>query len=318
MGAASEVVQEISAGGKRQKKRTRITKKTLSLYLLFLPAAALLLFFRYIPIYGITVAFKNFSPYGGFLRGEWVGLAHFSYFLSDPRFWNVMRNTLIISAMDIVIGFPAPIVFALFVNEVTSIGFKKTTQMISYLPHFISWVVVYGVMYQLLSPVNGLFNFLLMRLGFEPIYFFGRPDLFRPLVIGLEVWKSTGWGAILYFAALAGIDSELYDAAYIDGAGRIRMVFSVTLPGLLPLIMLMLIFRISRLFMVGFERIFVFSNPLNYHVSDVLAVYIYRLGLLQAQYSLTAAIGLAQAVVAFTLLFVANKLSSKLAGLGLW
>jgi putative aldouronate transport system permease protein len=318
MSSATELVQEISTERHKVGKRKRFTKKALSLYVLFLPAVIMLFLFNYLPMYGIIIAFKNYTPYAGFMGGNWVGFAHFKWFLTDARFWNVMKNTIVISGLDIAFGFPAPIIFALFVNEVTNTTFKRVTQIISYLPHFISWVVVYGIMYQLLSPVNGLVAFMFLKLGLDPIYFFGRIELFRPLIVGVEIWKNVGWGAILYFAALAGIDAELYDAAYIDGAGRIRMVFTVTLPGILPLIMLMLIFRISRLFTVGFERIFVFANPLNYQVSDVLAVYIYRLGLLQAQYSLTAAIGLMQAMVAFSLLFAANKLSSKLAGLGLW
>ena len=318
MSSATELVQEISTERQKEGKRKRFTKKALSLYILFLPAVIMLFLFNYLPMYGIIIAFKNYTPYAGFMGGNWVGLVHFKWFLTDARFWNVMKNTIVISGLDIAFGFPAPIIFALFVNEVTNSTFKRISQIISYLPHFISWVVVYGIMYQLLSPVNGLVAFMFLKLGLDPIYFFGRIELFRPLIVGVEIWKNVGWGAILYFAALAGIDAELYDAAYIDGAGRIRMVFTVTLPGILPLIMLMLIFRISRLFTVGFERIFVFANPLNYQVSDVLAVYIYRLGLLQAQYSLTAAIGLMQAMVAFSLLFAANKLSSKLAGLGLW
>ena len=206
----------------------------------------------------------------------------------------------------------------LLANELASKPFKRLSQTVSYLPHFVSWVVVYGIMYQLLSPLHGMLNKLVVLFGADAVHFMGRADLFRPLVVVLEIWKNMGWGAILYFAALTSIDSDLYEAAYIDGSSRLRMVFSVTLPGLLSVIMLLLIFRISRLFLVEFERIFVFANPLNYGVSDVLAVYIYRLGLEQAQYSLTAAIGLVQSVIAFCLLFAAHKIARKLTGIGLW
>lgn len=298
--------------------RRKITKRALSLFALFLPAAVLLFLFNYLPIYGIIISFKDFTPYRGILGSAWAGLEHFRFFLSDARFWNVVKNTIYISLLDILIGFPAPIVFALLANEIASNPFKRVSQTVSYLPHFVSWVVVYGIMYQLLSPLHGMLNKLVVLFGADPVHFMGRVDLFRPMVVTLEIWKNMGWGAILYFAALTSIDSDLYEAAYIDGSSRLRMVFSVTLPGLLPVIMLLLIFRISRLFLVEFERIFVFANPLNYEVSDVLAVYIYRLGLQQAQYSLTAAIGLVQSVIAFGLLFAAHKVARRLTGVGLW
>ncbi len=307
-----------TATAARPVSQRKITKRALSLFALFLPAAVLLFLFNYLPIYGIIISFKDFTPYRGILGSAWAGLDHFRFFLSDARFWNVVKNTIYISLLDILIGFPAPIVFALLANELASKPFKRLSQTVSYLPHFVSWVVVYGIMYQLLSPLHGMLNKLVVLFGADAVHFMGRADLFRPLVVVLEIWKNMGWGAILYFAALTSIDSDLYEAAYIDGSSRLRMVFSVTLPGLLSVIMLLLIFRISRLFLVEFERIFVFANPLNYGVSDVLAVYIYRLGLEQAQYSLTAAIGLVQSVIAFCLLFAAHKIARKLTGIGLW
>ena len=307
-----------TATAARPVSQRKITKRALSLFALFLPAAVLLFLFNYLPIYGIIISFKDFTPYRGILGSAWAGLDHFRFFLSDARFWNVVKNTIYISLLDILIGFPAPIVFALLANELASKPFKRLSQTVSYLPHFVSWVVVYGIMYQLLSPLHGMLNKLVVLFGADAVHFMGRADLFRPLVVVLEIWKNMGWGAILYFAALTSIDSDLYEAAYIDGSSRLRMVFSVTLPGLLSVIMLLLIFRISRLFLVEFERIFVFANPLNYGVSDVLAVYIYRLGLVQAQYSLTAAIGLVQSLIAFCLLFAAHKIARKLTGIGLW
>ena len=307
-----------TATAARPVSQRKITKRALSLFALFLPAAVLLFLFNYVPIYGIIISFKDFTPYRGILGSAWAGLDHFRFFLSDARFWNVVKNTIYISLLDILIGFPAPIVFALLANELASKPFKRLSQTVSYLPHFVSWVVVYGIMYQLLSPLHGMLNKLVVLFGADAVHFMGRADLFRPLVVVLEIWKNMGWGAILYFAALTSIDSDLYEAAYIDGSSRLRMVFSVTLPGLLSVIMLLLIFRISRLFLVEFERIFVFANPLNYGVSDVLAVYIYRLGLEQAQYSLTAAIGLVQSLIAFCLLFAAHKIARKLTGIGLW
>lgn len=300
-------------------KKKKITRKTLALYLLFAPLAVLLFLFHYMPIYGVIIAFKEFSPFRGIGGSPWVGFANFTAFLTDPKFWSVVKNTLYISVLDIVFGFPMPIIFALLANELTSMGFKRTVQTISYLPHFISWVVVYGIFYQLLSPIYGLVNkFLVAVFQIDPINFLALKSWFRPVIVATDIWKSVGWGAILYFATIAGLDPELYDAAYIDGASRLRQVFAVTLPGMAPIVVLMLILRISTFILVGFERVFVFSNPINYDVSDVIAVWVYRRGLVQAQYSLTTAVGLTQSVIAFVLLFTANKVAGKVSGLGLW
>jgi putative aldouronate transport system permease protein len=302
----------------RRRRRVRNPRRLAKLYLFVLPAALLLLLFAYVPIYGIVIAFKDYSPYLGIFGTPWIGLKHFRAFLSDPKFWNVIKNTLVISALDIGFGFPAPIIFALLANEIVSRRFKRVMQTISYLPHFISWVVVFGIFYQFLSPVYGVAMRFVAALGIDPPNLLGRVSLFRPLVVSAEIWKGVGWGSILYFATIAGIDEGLYEAAYIDGAGRLRMAFSITIPGILPIVMLLLIFRIASFFSVGFERIFVFSNALNYSVSDTLAVYVYRMGLVETQYSRTAAIGLTQSVLAFALLFTANRVSGRVAGLSLW
>jgi putative aldouronate transport system permease protein len=293
--------------------------KTASLLLLFAPALVLLILFNYIPIGGIVIAFKNFSPYRGILKSPWVGLAHFASFLGDAKFWSVVRNTVFISFLDLVFGFPMPILFALLANEIGGTAFKRTMQTVSYLPHFLSWVVVFLVFYQFLSPMAGLLNKLLVAIfGIKPVPFLIDKRYFLPVIIFVDIWKSVGWGAILYFATIAGIDSSLYEAAYIDGAGRLRMVWHVTLPSLLSIIVLMFILRISGIFQVGFERIFMFATALTYDVSDVISVYVYRLGLVEAQYSLTTAIGLVQSILGFSMLFAANRLSGKVVGLGLW
>lgn len=299
-------------------RRRKITRKTISLWMLFLPPVVLLLLFNYAPIYGIIIAFKKYTPYVGIFGSPWVGFDNFKEFLTDNKFWAVVVNTVKISALDIVCGFPAPIIFALLANEITIKPFKRVMQTISYMPHFISWVVVFGVFYQILSPTYGVLNKGLMALGMESINFMAIRSYFIPMVVLLEIWKGVGWGAILYFATIAGLDTELYDAAYIDGASRLRQVFAVTLPGMAPMIVLMLILRVSGIFSVGFDRIFNFSNPINYEVSDVISVWVYRRGLVEAQYSLTAAVGLVQSALGFILVFSANKISGKVAGLGLW
>jgi putative aldouronate transport system permease protein len=301
------------------RRRPVWNSKAWSLLLLFAPAAVLLILFNYLPIGGIVIAFKKFSPYKGILGSPWVGFKNFAFILGDAKFWSVMRNTVFISFLDIAFGFPIPIVFALLANEIASSPFKRTIQTISYLPHFLSWVVVFLVFYQFLSPLGGILNkFLVAVFGIDPVPFLIDRRYFYPVLVFVEIWKGVGWGAILYFATIAGIDPTMYEAAFIDGAGRWRMAWHVTLPSLMSIIVLMFILRVSNVFQVGFDRIFMFATGLTYDISDVVSVYVYRLGLVEAQYSLTTAIGLFQSVLGFLMLFGANKLSARLAGLGLW
>jgi len=304
---------------KSKANRIEYLKANLSLYSLLAPAVILLFIFNYIPLYGIIISFQNFSPYKGFLKSEWVGLYHFKYFLTDPTFWRVLKNTVIISCYDLIFGFTAPIIFALLANEIANMAFKRVMQTISYLPHFLSWVVVGGLFNSILSPTTGLVNIFLNKVfGIEPIYFMTEVRLFRGILVIAEIWKNVGWNAILYFSVIAGIDPQLYEAATIDGAGRIRQTIHVTLPGMVPMIVLLLLLNIAGIFSVGFDRVFNLQNSLVYSVSDVISTYIYRLGLQQAQYSLTTAIGLTQSVLGFVLLKSANWLSGKIAGLGLY
>ncbi|GAB2692027.1 ABC transporter permease [Paenibacillus thermoaerophilus] len=300
-------------------RKKQIYKKTLfSLYLLLAPTIILLFVFHYIPLYGIIIAFKDFSPYRGIFGSPWVGFKHIAYFLQDEAFWKVMKNTLIINFYDLVFGFTAPIVFALLANEIVHAGFKKIVQTISYLPHFLSWVVVSGVFYQMLSPETGMVNKLLGLFGVEPIFFMTEPGLFRGIAVFAEIWKNVGWSAILYFAVIASIDTSLYEAAMIDGASRLRQIWHITLPAMVPMIILLLLLRLSNLFSIGFDRIFTLQNSLVLDVSDVTSTYIYRLGLEQAQYSLTTAIGVVQSLLGFILLVSANRISKKLVGMGLY
>ncbi|MBP1988588.1 ABC transporter permease [Paenibacillus eucommiae] len=302
-----------------KKKRKRVYRKTLfSLYLLLAPVFILSFVFKYIPIYGIIIAFEDFSPFKGFFNSPWVGLKHIKYFLTDETFWMVMKNTLILNFYDIVFGFTAPIIFAILANEIMNKSFKRVTQTISYLPHFLSWVVVSGIFYQMLSPSTGLVNELIKWFGGTEIFFMTEKDFFRGILVSAGLWKEIGWSAILYFAVIAGIDSSLYEAASIDGAGRVRQIWHITLPGMVPMIVLLLLLRLGSIFDVGFERVFTMQNALVLDESDVMSTYIYRLGLERAQYSLTTAIGFVQSLLGFLMLVTANKLSKKTTGMGLY
>lgn len=298
MSTANVVVNPPQNTQVKKKKKTKYLSTVLSLYGLLAPAMILLFVFHYIPMYGIIIAFENFSPFKGFIGSEWVGLEHFRWFLKEPKFWVVMKNTLILNGYDILFGFTAPIVFALLANEIAGKAFKRIMQTISYLPHFLSWIVVSGVVYQLLSPSTGMVNSALTSLfGIKPIFFMTELSMFRTIVVITEIWKNIGWSAILYFSVIAGIDTQLYDAAMIDGAGRIRQTFHVTIPGMIPMIVLLFLLRLSSIFSIGFERIFLLQNPIVYPVSDVISTYTYRLGIEQAQFSLTTAIGLTQSLL---------------------
>jgi putative aldouronate transport system permease protein len=300
-------------------RKRKVPKKTsVSLYLLLLPTIVLLFVFNYLPMYGVIISFQDYSVYKGIGGSEWVGLKHYAYFLQDEKFWLVMKNTLIINFLDIVFGFTAPILFALLANEIRHQFFKRTLQTISYLPHFLSWVVVAGIFYQMLNPVDGLVNKGMMGLGMEPVFFMTEKELFRPILVFADIWKNVGWSAILYFAVISGIDSSLYEAAWIDGANRFRQALYITLPSMLPMIVLLFLLKVAQIFSIGFERVFLLQNPLVYDVSEVISTYVYRVGLQQAQYSLTTAIGLTQSVLSFTLLVVSNRLSKKWTGMGMY
>ncbi len=312
-------MKSASIGAELRRKR-RFTPHALSLYLLVLPSVLLLFTFNYIPMYGLVISFQNYNVFGGITKSPWVGISNYVKFLTDSTFWKVMRNTLILNGYDIAFGFTAPILFALLVNEIALMRFKKTVQVISYLPHFVSWVVVFGIMHAVLSPdADGFVNFFVVHLFHrDPIYFLAEERLFRGILVGVNIWKSMGYQAILYFAALAGIDSTLYEAASIDGANRVRQTLHVTLPSLVPIIVLMFLLTISSIFNIGFERVFLFYNPLVYDVGDVISTYIYRIGLFGGQYSLTTAIGFVQGLLGFALLYVSNRAAKSLTGLGLY
>ena len=293
--------------------------RDIPVYLLILPAALLLFVFHYLPIYGIVISFQDFSPFKGVLNSNWVGLKNFEHFLSDSNFWRVFKNTIIINLMQIIIGFPIPVLFAIFLNELWSNRFKKVVQTVSYLPHFISWVVAASIITSALSPASGIINkFLEGAFGIEPIYFLAKEEYFRLIIVISNVWKELGMQSVYYIAALASIDTELYEAAKMDGAGKIKQTIHITLPGLRSIIIVLLVLKVGRMVTIGFEQIFLLYNPLLYDVGDVISTYTYRLGIEQTRYSLTSAIGVTQSVVNFILVYAANKAARKIAGWSLW
>ncbi|NBD25336.1 ABC transporter permease subunit [Paenibacillus sp. T1] len=278
------------------------------------PGLLFLLVFSYVPMYGILIAFKKYDLFLGIMDSPWAGLTYFREFVTDPNFQNVLRNTLAMNLLALLLSFPAPILFALLLNELTAGRFKRFVQTVSYVPHFVSWVIFGGLILTVLSPSNGVLNLLLVKLHVveEPINFMAKPELFWFIMVGAEMLKGIGWGAIIYIAAIAGVDPELHEAAKIDGAGRFQRMRYVTVPSIMGTIVIMLIFAVSAILNTGFEQIMVMQNPLNLDVSETIDTYVYKVGLGQMRYSYSTAVGLAKSLVALILLFGANYVSRKL------
>lgn len=287
-------------------------------YLFLLPAIIWFLTFCYYPMYGALLAFKDFRYNLGILGSPWVGFRYFEYFLSDFKFYEVLRNTLAISFLKLLFGFPAPIVLALMLNEIRCVRFKKVIQTISYLPHFVSWVVVVTLLQKILSPNAGLINDIRYQMGLEPIFFMGIKPLFLPLVIISSIWKGVGWGSIIYLAALSNIDPNLYEAAEIDGAGRWRMMFNITIPSIVPTIAILLIMNLSGILNAGFDQIYLMQTPSTISVSEILDTYVLKLGLLDGQFSYSTAVGLFRSVVSMVLIVTVNSISKRISEVSLW
>ena len=290
-------------------------------YLLALPGILYFIIFHYLPMVGIVIAFKDISPFGGvtgIIEAPWVGLKHFNRFFNSIFFWNVIENTVVISGLKIIFGFPAPIIFALMLNEVFRLKFKRFVQTVSYLPHFISWVVTTGLVTALVATSGGLFTEWLNELTGERWTFLTNPDQFRGILTLTHVWKTIGWSSILYLAAMSAIDPALYEAAAIDGANRFQMARHITIPSIAFVITILFIFEIGNLLDAGFEQILLLYSPAVYSVSDIIDTYVYREGLLGLKYSFAAAVGLFKGVMAFLFLIVANSLANRLGQPGLW
>ena len=281
------------------------------IYLMILPVIIYYILFHYWPMVWLRIAFYDFKILKGFEGSKFVGLKHFRSFMHNPDFLKIIWNTLYLNILSLAFAFTAPIIFALLLNELAGGKFKKSVQTISYLPHFLSMVVVVSMIKNILSPSMGIVNAIIKNMGGEEIYFIGEPKYFRPIMIISGIWQEIGWGSIIYLSALSGIDQELYEAAVIDGAGRFKQVLYITLPGIAQTIVVMLILRIGTLLSVGFEKVYLLQNPHNLGVSEVLSTYIYKRGMINNNYSLATAVGMFNGVISLILVGLANKLSKK-------
>lgn len=288
------------------------------LYLLLIPCVVYFLLFHYVPMYGILMAFKEFDFGKGIWGSPWVGLDNFRYMFSMEDFYNVFRNSLSLSLLRLAFGFPMPILLALMINEIRLVKFKKTLQTVIYLPHFISWVVIGGILVNFLSPTWGVVNKLLGQMGIEPVFFMAKPQYFKWIVVASSIWKEAGWGTILYLAALTAINPELYEAARIDGASRFQQLIRITLPCITGTIVTLFVLRTGTIMNNGFEQILVLQNSQNLSVSEVFETYTYRVGILGGRYSFATTVGLFTSVIGMVLIMCTNKISKMMGENGLW
>ncbi|AJY74260.1 ABC transporter permease [Paenibacillus beijingensis] len=302
------------AGLKRQRERTINFKYLLKnkwLYFFLIPGFTYFIVFKYVPMFGIVIAFKDFSLVKGIWGSSWIGFDNFYYLFQSRDFFTILRNSLVLSTYQIIWGFPAPILVAIMLNEVRSALFKRISQTVFYLPHFISWVVLSGMIIQFLSPDNGWVNRVIMAMGGEPIHFLLEPAYFRSIIVSAEVWKELGWGTIIYLAAMTNIDPTLYESARMDGANRFQQIRHITIPSIMTTIIVLLILRIGNILDNGFEQVFLLYNTSTYSVADVFDTYTYRIGLVDGRLSFATAAGVFKAVVGFVLIVLANRLARR-------
>lgn len=290
-----------------------------ALYLMLLPGVAYYVIFKYVPMYGVVIAFKNFSIMDGILRSEWADPwnKHFMTFFNSPYFSQLLTNTIVISLYKLGFGIAPPIIMALLLNECRFRWFKSLVQTLTYMPHFLSWVIIYGILISLLSQSSGLINHWIKEAGGDSIPFLTSTDYFRSILVGSEIWQNLGWGAIIYLAAMAGIDPTLYEAARVDGAGRLRMIFHITLPGIRSVILMLFILNLGHIMDAGFGQIYVLYNIQVYPVADIIDTWVFRTGLTQLNFSLAAAVGLFKSAIGFVLVLVSNRIAKRW-GEGIW
>lgn len=292
--------------------------KNRAMYLMILPGLIYFIIFKYIPMYGLTIAFQDYKPYLGMTGSPWVGFAHFERLFADPMFWTIFRNTLLLFVMNLVFYFPIPIILAVMLNEVRKEYFKKIVQTLIYVPHFMSWVIIVSITFVMLSMDRGIINELLVMMGFEKINFLLSNEWFRPMYILQVIWRDAGWGTIIYLAAMAAIDPGLYEAARIDGASRMRQIWHITLPSIRSVIVVLLILKIGHVLDLGFEHIYLLLNSMNREVAEIFDTYVYTAGLKQGQYSFSTAVGFFKSVIGLILVVFTNWLSKRVGEEGIY
>lgn len=301
---------------KKNQLRQRILKHK-NIYLIILPALLYYIVFAYIPMFGNVIAFQDYSVARGILKSGFVGIENFKDFLSNYKFWSLLRNTVSINLYGLAFSFPAPIILALLLNEVGNLRFKKAVQTITYMPHFISTVIISSMVLTFVSD-KGLVNVIRAGIGLEKMAFMTKSSYFYAIYTISGIWQGIGWGSIIYIAALAGIDQELYEAAMVDGAGRLRKLIHITIPGIMPTIIILFIMNVGQMLSVGYEKVMLLYNPSIYDKADVISTYVYREGLLNMNYSYSTAVGIFNSVVNFILLMSVNKISKTLTDTALW
>lgn len=292
-------------------------RKNWILYLMMVPALTYFLLYCYMPMFGLVIAFQDYKVGDPFIGGKFVGMKHFTDFFQSYYFGRLLKNTFLLSLGVLIFGYPVPLIFALLLNEVRNVKFKKVAQTVTYLPHFISLVVICGLILDF-TKMDGLINTVIKAFGGEPIAFMSKPEWFRPVYIISDIWATFGWNSIIFIAALLGIDTELYEAAGLDGANRFQKILYISIPGITPVIMTTLLMRLGRVMSLGFEKVFNLYNASTYETADIISTFVYRQGILNANYSSAAAIGLFNAIINLVLVIVANKLSKKLTQSSLW
>lgn len=299
-------------------RNLEILYKEKAFWLMVLPGIIWYLIFAYGPMYGLIISFKDFSPFKGITKSPWVGFKWFIQFFESQFFWRLIRNTLLLNIFNIIFSFPVPIILAFLLNEVRHNWYKRIVQTVSYLPHFVSTVIIVGMLVNFVAPSGGIVNNIIVALGGEPIHFMVKPEWFRPLYIITGIWQNAGWNSIIYIAALSSIDPQLYEAAYVDGANKIKQIWYVSLPGILPTIIIMLILALGSILSVGYEKIILMYNTATYETADVINTYVYRRGVVGGEYSFGTAVGLFQSVINFMFIVAANKISRKVSNVSLW
>ncbi|MCU6707810.1 ABC transporter permease subunit [Paenibacillus sp. J5C_2022] len=299
-------------------RRSGVLRKDYQLYMLLALPIAFFILFKYGPMYGVAIALQDYSIFRGVTGSEWVGFDNFRQLFAMSQFYEVIRNTLLLNLLDLVFAFPAPIVLALLLHELRVVWFKKISQTVLYLPHFISWIIIGGLVYQMFSTNTGLVNYVVNAIGFESIPFLTDKNYWVLVYLGTGIWQSAGWGTIIYLAALTGINKDLYEAAEVDGAGRLKKMWHITLPGIRSTVVVMLIMQLGHIMTIGFERPYVMSNPLVMDYAEVISTFVYKVGLQSAQFSLATAMGLFQALIGLFFVVLANTIAKRFGEQGLW